>query len=228
MENVAVEPQSALSEEALYEKIKEGVRKELEPEYSAKLAKDIADYRAQLTVENERAINQALDEFKKSMAPPTTEEIQKLLDQEYATFKIKLFYNDAEKEFVIKELPQKFEKQFYRSLKEKLIPLASSLGSLMFQLTEAAQDNDGVKKITALLESFEPTFDLLAEACAISLDPGTRLGIDAAWVQDNLSSWRIWNIVLAQVNVNRLRDFFYQLFQGSQIPGTINRAGIRR
>jgi hypothetical protein len=211
------------------DQIRQDIEKEVKELYQAKFAKEISDYRQELNAQNEKAITQAIDEFKKSQQPPTEEEIRTLLSQEYLTFTVKIMMEDKdtgkekEREFVIRELPQKMEKAFYKQFKDRLLPRAQEFGELTFELL----GGDVGKKITSLLETFEPTFDLMAEACSMILDPKKKESIDAQWVQDNLSSYRQWNIIYAQMQVNRLRDFFSQLSRGSKGMMTNPGAAIR-
>lgn len=208
------------------EYIQAEAEKKAKEQYSAQYVKDIAAYKEQLRSENDVAIQQAISEFKKSQEPPKPEEIQQLLSQEYLSFKVQIpdpKDETKEREFTIKELPQRAEKAFYKKFKDELIPRASDLGALTFEIL----GGDVGQKITSLLNTFEPTFDLLAEACVLILDPKKTGDVTKEWIQDNLSSYRQWNIIIAQTQVNRLRDFFSQLSRNSSgIPTNLG-VGIR-
>jgi len=204
--------------------IREEVEKEIRELYEAKFVKEIADYQQKLYEQNQQALTQAVEEFKKEQKPPTQEEIAQLLSQEYLEFNVELPWTDPPdpsctdlpacltRTFTIRELPQSKEKLFFQKLKKEIIPRASDVGALTFQLLEG----DVAKKITSALETFEPTFDLMADACVMILDHKGKEKITREWVQDNLSSYRQWNIIYAQIQVSRLRDFFSQLSRGSK------------
>lgn len=209
--------------------LRQEVEKDVRAIYEAKFAKEVADTKQQLTEQNTIAINQAIEEFKKSQQPPSQEEIAQLLNQEYLEFSVVVPWEgeaavDGKRTFAIRELPQIVEKKFYAQFKNSILPKASELGALTFELLEG----DVGKKITSLLETFEPTFDLMAEACVMILNPrGKEKELTKEWMQLNLSCYRQWNIIYAQVEVNRLRDFFSQLSRGSK-GMTMNRGASTR
>jgi hypothetical protein len=200
------------------EQLRATVEADVKARYDAKFVKEIGEFRQRMQIENDAALKQVIEEFKKSQQPPTQEEIKQLLSQEYLTFNVEIPWESETstekfRTFTIKELPQSVEKKFYKNFKEELIPRASDLGALTFNMLEG----DVGKKITTLLETLDPGFDLMANACVMILNPrGKEKDIDRAWVQDNLSSYRQWNIINAQIQINRLRDFFSQISRGSK------------
>src|ERR1700733_3145505 len=150
--------------EPAVEHLRAQIEDEVKKQFQAQYTKDITVFKEQLRVENDAAVQQAISEFRKSQEPPKPEEIQLLLSQEYLSFKVQIPDPQDEKkdrEFTIKELPQRAEKAFYKKFKEQLIPRAADLGALTFEIL----GGDVAQKITSLLNTFEPTFDLLAEAC---------------------------------------------------------------
>ena len=214
----------ATIEAPITDQLRSEIEKEVRAIYEAKFTKEIADELQKLREQNEKAIHIAVDEFKKEQQPPSEEDIRKLLTQEYMEFSVEVPWDsppadneytlEGEKKvrtFTIRELPQSKEKAFFRKLKEQIIPRASEIGALSFELLEG----DVAKKITSAIETFEPAFDLMADACVMILDPKSKEKLTREWVQDNLSSYRIWNVIFAQMQVNRLRDFFSQLSRGS-------------
>ena len=157
-----------------------------------------------------QVLEEKLQEIEKSRKPPTKEEIQTLLDQEYLTFQLTLVISGKKKEFTITELPQEAEKKFYKQFKTQLMDKASDLVAL----TQATMDQGMEAKMKAFLDSIDYSMDVLAEACALVLNPRDEdEEITNKWCQKNISSTRMWNIVKAQIEVNRLRDFFSQLSQ---------------
>jgi len=196
--------------------IREEIRKDVIAELEGRAAKELADLKKQLEEQNQLAIDQAIAEFRAEQKPPSQEEISTLLSQDYLEFKVTIPWEKETRIFTITELPQRMEKKFYAKFKEELIPRAGDVAALTYDLLSGDTGN----KITALLNAFEPSFDLMAEACVMILNPRNKEeAITKEWVQDNLSSYRQWNIIYAQIQVNRLRDFFSQLSRGSKGMG---------
>ena len=198
--------------------IRSRIEAEVKATYDAKFVRDIEAFKDKLRLENDAALQAVITEFKESQKPPSLEDISKLLSQDYLTFTVEVpweFDNSTEttRKLVLRELPQSVEKKFYRKFKEELIPRASDLGALSFDML----GGDAGKKIISLLETLDPAFDLMADAVVMILNPrGKEKEITKDWIQDNLSSYRQWNIIYAQVQINRLRDFFSQLSRGSK------------
>lgn len=190
------------------------LREKLQKEYDDKLAESIKKLSAELTESTNKQVQRAIEEWKKKLEPPTKEEVQTLLDQEYQTFSVRL--PDREKEFTLHELPQKVEKKFYARMKNAMAKLASEIEALKMH---AAADGkvdlkdlgspDTFKKVVNMMNAFDPILDVLAYAATLALNPyGEEEGITEDWVRDHLSSSRILTIVKAQAECNRMRDFF--------------------
>ena len=165
-------------------------------------------------------VKKRFDEWQKAQKPPSPEDLQKLLDQEYLEFRVKVRIGDGEKEFVIVELPQEIEQKLYRIFKNKLLEKASVIASV----AQANMDEPMEKKFRLALDAVDDSFDLLAQCCALVLNPFEKTEVTKEWVKSNLSSNRVWNIVFAQIEANRLRDFFSQISQAgnsmtNMIPG---------
>jgi hypothetical protein len=167
----------------------DGVRKEYEKVMQAELTR----------------IRTQIEEEQK---PPTHEDLQALLSQEYDTFTLPVNVGKTHEEtktFTIRELPQDSELKFYHQFKEKLIEKAQSLKAF----TQAGMDMQFEDKAKAVLELIDESLGALADAVVIVLNPfGDDPEITRKWVQSNISSNRQWNIVEAQLKVNRIRDFF--------------------
>lgn len=168
-------------------------------------------------------LDETVEKWKKDQKPPTTEEIQQLLDQEYVTFTVPVVTYDDEGNaqnviFTIRELPQKIEKRLYRQFRDKIMSKAGSLGAF----TQANIDAPFETKIKNFLELFDESFELLAESVAMVLNPFEKRQVngkpvDREWVQENISSSRQWQIMEAQIQVNRIKDFFSKLSQSGQV-----------
>jgi len=186
-------------------KIEAELRPKIEQELEQKFAKLFEDEVAKLNKFNQEQISRAIDEWKKEQKPPDPEEIQKLISQEYFEFEMALETADGKRTFTIRELPQAIEKKYYKQVKTALIPHIQEIAGL----TIALSDTQGIEeKVLKMLDTFEPLFEILSDLVTLILDPYGKEGIDKAWVQNNLSSFRMWNIVIAQDTANRVRSFF--------------------
>lgn len=184
----------------------------LSPEAEAEVQRRNKEFGEKFLAENKQRFEEALKEIRAKLEPPKPEDIQKMLDEEYVTFKVKLPFGDGDKEFVLEELPQAIEKKFYRLVKDKLVPLTQEINSIKMNLLDGG---DISKKILAMAETVEPILDVLAGVASIALNPRGKIdGINVEWVQENLSSMRILSVVNAQAQCNRLRDFFSILSRG--------------
>lgn len=186
------------------------VQERIEVYLTAELTRQMDTFRQELGVRNSKLIEQEIAKIKKAFEPPKPEDIQRLLEQEYVTFTVKVPWpgEDAPREFTIRELPQSVEKKFYKQLKEKLLPRAQDLAALSFKLLDGKAED----KIKSLLDAFDQTFDILADTIVLILDPrGKNDQVTREWVQEHISSGRQWHIIEAQAEANRLRDFFSSL-----------------
>jgi hypothetical protein len=169
-------------------------------------------------------IQKLFEQWKEEQKPPSDDDIQKLLSQEYVDFNLPVTYYDESENtpksiaFTIRELPQASEKKFYKQFKDKILDKTSALQAF----TQAGMDKPFEERAKAFLELFDESFDMLAEAVVICLNPfGRNQMITKAWVQNNISSNRQWTIVDAQIKVNRLKDFFSKLSQSGQSTQTM-------
>lgn len=193
------------------EALRQQIREELRAEYSKQLAEEVT----KINAENKKMMEEAIEEWQGKQKPPTNEELEKLLSQEYITFPVKVRAKGIEKEFTISELPQSIERKFFKKFKERLTPKINELAELTVKIAEGEVE----RKITSILEMFEPALDILSDATLLVLNPfGKDEEVTLEWVQENIPSFRQWNIVLAQERVNRLRDFFLQASVASQGP----------
>lgn len=199
------------------------LRQEYERTFQMWKANEFADLEKrhdEIIIEGLKKYYQKVEEERK---PPTTEDIQKLLDQEYETFSVPVQIANQESGeaeqvmFAIRELPQSVEKRFYQQFKAKVMD--------KIQLFAAMEQSDIDKpfedRAKAYLTMFDESFDMLAEATTLVLNPfGKRkhkeVVIDKEWVQNNIGSDRQWRIVEAQIKVNRLRDFFSKVSTSGQ------------
>lgn len=205
------------------EKITAEVKLEFESKLEAWKAKELADLRAQEDRKIQEEVKKLFEKWQSDQKPPSLEEIKVLLEQEYTEVTIQIpVYDDNDErkmeKFVIRELPQSIERRFYKQFKERVKEKGP-------ELTAFAQRNIDVpfeKQLTSFLETFDGAFDILSDAVVLILNPrGKRAGINSEWVCSNIASNRMYSIILAQVEVNRLRDFFSRVFQSGQKASTL-------
>lgn len=141
----------------------------------------------------ETGLQKVFDKWKEEQKPPTNEEIQQLLNQEYETFSLKVdTYTDDGKEgtpetFTIRELPQAAEKKFYKQFTDRVM---GNVGSLQ-AFTQASMDQPFEQKAKGFLRLMDESFDLLSDAVVIALNPfGKNPKLTREWVQMNISSNR--------------------------------------
>jgi hypothetical protein len=193
------------------------LRAQFEVDYQKRLEAQIVEISKQMTAENQKIVQEAIERFRKEMLPPNEQDIKKLVDQEYmeVTFEIPSGRKGKEKKtFVIRELPQSVERRMFKKVRERLVPFATEMAGLSMNL----MDGDVAKKLVQVMNTFEPALDVMVSICTLCLNPfGEDEEVDEKWVADHVSSTRILKIVTAQFQCNKLRDFFSLLFQGSKL-----------
>jgi len=180
-------------------------------------AKDLVELEKKMDAQVQKGVQELFDKWQEAQKPPTKEQIEQLVKQEYATFTIELQVEDPEKEdeftprtFVLRELPQTVEEEFYEIFKKQLQGHMGEINAL----AQKTMGNTPEEKLKAVLELGTGGFKVMAELVKIILNPrGRKRDITVKWVQDNVSSMRQWNIIQAQVEANKLRDFFSKLSQ---------------
>jgi hypothetical protein len=193
--------------------VEQKIRTKLEEEYNSRLTSEVSKISKQMTDENQKLLTAAIEKFRKEMVPPSDADIQKLLEQEYAEFHVELKVGKDTRTFIIREVPMEVEKKIYKKIKSILVPLASDLAAVTMNLLEG----DAAKKVVQLMNTFEPVLDAMTGVCAICLNPyGEEKEINEEWVRKNLGSTRILKIVTAQLEANKMRDFFSLLFRNTK------------
>lgn len=165
---------------------------------------------------NEKEIKRMMDEYRKAQEPPTTEEIAKLVSQEYVEFPMKLVgvTDNSTVTFVIREVPLSKEKKILKILGSVMQELMPALKQVDF--AAGASVADQIERLVTLMPQF---LDTLAELAAECIKPAqTELVITKEWVFDNMSITRIMGVINAQLLANRYRDFF-SLASRSLLPG---------
>ena len=197
------------------DELEKKIREELEVEYNARLESQVKDISDKLQENNQKIMTEAVEKIRKEMAPPSSSDVQKLLEQEYEEFTVEVLgRNKQTKVFTIKELPQKVEKKIYKKIRDVLVPFSTELAAISMNLLEG----DGAKKIVQIMNTFEPMLEVMLGIATICLNPyGEDPDVTEDWVAENLSSTRIAKVVTAQIEGKRMRDFFSLLFRGSRL-----------
>lgn len=220
-------PQETLTE--WKDRIRREIREETENHYKELhlvwQAKDLVELEKKMDVQVQKGLHEMFEKWQAEQAPPTKEQIAELVKQEYATFPVELQVESDEKEdefvaktFVLRELPQSVEEEFYEIFKHQLQEHMSDINSL----AQKTMGSTAEEKLKAVLELGTGGFKVMAELVRIVLNPrGKKKWCTTEWVQNNISSMRQWNIIQAQVEANKLRDFFSKLSQSGQTIQTM-------
>ena len=168
-------------------------------------AEELQKLVTQLTTDNKKLVEAKLEEYRKALTPPTKEDIQKILDQEYIEFTLKVGHGQEEKEFVIRELPLAAEVKIVKALSKTLGERLQDISRL-----DWSEGLGIVEKVKQIMTVVPGAMDTLADCCAIVLDPWNENGITADWVMKNVGATRLINILSAQFEVSKYRDFFSQ------------------
>lgn len=198
----------------LYAQIRAEVEKEFGERFETWKSIELADLELKQDAQIRTLVQEYMDKFKAEQAPPSDEDIQKLLDQEYAQFTVPVNCGTTaephQKIFTIRELPMDVEQAFYRQFRDRMKDQAPAIAAFIQKNMDVPVD----KQVFAFLNMFDSTFDMLADAVLLILNhDNSDPEVNREWIKAHMSSMRQWNIVKAAIKVNRLRDFFSQLFQ---------------
>ena len=183
--------------------IKPEVRQELELKYASMYDEFVSTANQQ----TKDLVAAKFEEWKKSQEPLNAEELKKLVSQEYIEIPVRIPSEDGVKTFILRELPKSVEKRFVNLARKTIVPLLEEKSLAKFKWDFDSSMSD---KINSLLGLVPNGLDVMADLCAICLDPFEKdKTIDGAWVSQNLSSARIEAVILLQFEVNKYRDFFF-------------------
>jgi hypothetical protein len=184
--------------------LKPEVRKELEIDY----AKKQAELQTELRAETTRLVKEHMENWRKEQAPLSSEEMAKLLSQDYIEipFPIKELRGKRKvHNFIICELPEIVEKKFVKAAQSFLIPVMEQINASEWHL-----DGSLLEQVTALLQKSPAVLDAAVSLATIVLNPwDEHKDITEQWVSENLSTPRICTVIMAQMEANRYRDFFF-------------------
>lgn len=161
-----------------------------------------------LQEENKKAMEHAIAEFKKEQTPLTQIDIQQMLDAEYIRFPIKVVWKtkpeSKPEEIVIGELSAFTERKLIRLLKEKLTPTLNQFAPALISIIQG----ENTDKIAAVMELVDPAADILQELVAIILTAHSGHEISKDLVENSMGFNRQLGILTAQLEANKMRDFF--------------------
>lgn len=214
-------------EEPVTSELEQKLRAEYEGKFEVWKAKELAALREDDDKKIQDEVAKLFTKWQKDQKPPSLDEIKLILEQEYAEVSIKIpIYDDEDQKkdetFIIRELPQSIERRFYQSFKARV----KEKGPELSAFTQRNIDMPFEKQLQAFLETFDGAFDILSDAVVLILNPrGKRKvagqDVTAEWVSQNIASNRMYSIIMAQVEVNKLRDFFSRVFQSGQKASTM-------
>lgn len=183
----------------------------------AKKAQELKQIVTQLTSDNKKILEAKIEEFRKALTPPSKEDIQTMLDQEYAEFTLELKNGSEKKHFILRELPLAAEARLLKVINKTL---AARLGDLA--RLDWANSMDAMSRITQIVAMMPETMDTLADCCACCLDPfGEEAWVTQDWVKKHIGLNRLVSILTAQVTVSRYRDFFSLCSRFIQLKGIV-------
>lgn len=176
--------------------------RELETRYQTRLDQEIARLREQS--------HKAVEDFKRSFPPPSDQQIERLLYPELSEFSVEL----GGRRFHLRELPALVEKRFFRLVEQRLPALIGEILSFEERLGDNA-----VQAFTHMLTRATSALDLVADACALVLDPAGEAGVTREFVQQHASTAYQLRILQAQLLLNGARDFLSRLFPALRNEG---------
>ena len=174
--------------------------------FQTQLEVEVQMIKKRLEDQNRETIEKAVEEFKKQQAPPTPDEVQKILDAEYLTFPLKIRWSGKVEieEIELRELPAAVERKIVRLIKEKARPVIEKIAPALLEVMQGT----GIDKLTAVFELIDPASDIVLEIVTLILSETTGRKITKETVEKSLSFNRQVGIITAQMECNRLRDFF--------------------
>lgn len=182
----------------------------------ANKARELKDMFAKIVEDNEKILKEKIEEYRKALTPPTPDELNKILSQEYIEFKLEIRAAGQTREFVIRELPLDAETKILKAIQKTLSERMVEFGRVEWQANMNMADR--IQKIISIVPGAAET---LADCVAVCLDPfGEDETINGKWVTRNIGLQKFTAIIHAQVEVSRYRDFFS--LASRFIPGMMN------
>jgi hypothetical protein len=190
-------------EKAIGAKILPGLAKKIRAQAQADSAKELAAKVQELNASNQRMMQDEVEKLRASIKPPDSKEIETLLSQDYGEMTVQIANRKGDKKtFTLRELPQACEKKMFDIIQKRVLPHLKEIAAV--EWAASATQAEKLQKVLAIIPD---GLDMLAECCAICLDPFKDDGITVEWVQANMGSSRILAVVEAQLEISKIRDF---------------------
>ena len=170
----------------------------------ANKARELDKFLTELRAKNAELMQEKMAELTKQFAPTDPAELQKILEQEYTEFTLKLPYEGKSREFVIRELPVVAENKLIKTLQKTLSARLVDLANVDWN--ERGTMLERIQQLAAVVPG---ALETLADCCAVVLDPlGKSPEITGEWVLNNMGMSRISKILMCQLEAGKYRDFF--------------------
>lgn len=179
----------------------------------ARKAKELEKVVAELTTSNEKMITAELDKLRKANEPLSSEELQKLVSQEYIEFQVSVnvrghkngngIVHTEKRDFVICEVSARVEQKFLKAIKKTLADNIKEIAAIDWS------GMGGIERLQRVIDVVPTALDTLASCVALCLDPhGEDKEIDGDWVLEHLQISQMIGVLQLQAEANRWRDFF--------------------
>jgi len=191
----------------------------VEAKSEAAMAKKLDEFTTGLVASNKEMMKKQLDDIRKANEPLSPAELEKLVNQEYLEFNLKLptRRDRAERAFIIQELPVKVERKLITVLKKSIGPMIKDLSGL-----DWTTEMGNLERLQSILDMVPGALETLAECAAICLNPNNEeTDITQDWVLNNLPVAKMLAVLQLQMEANRWRDFFSLVYRAmpSQMMG---------
>ena len=173
----------------------------------SKKAQELTQAVQMLTEQNKAAMAAAVEKIKKDLTPPSPQDIEALLSQEYLEFPLKIKGGKdneyPERLYVIRELPLEAETRIIKAVQTTLAERLTEISRVDWSAGMTVLD-----RINRVIEMVPGALETLSDCVAVCLDPyKENPEVTGEWVRKSLSSNRIVAIIHAQIQAGRYRDF---------------------
>ena len=195
--------QLTADERAVAAKILRALADKANRQAEANKARELESVVTKITEDNKTAIQAHLEKLTKSMTPPTPEELQAVLSQEYAEFTVHVGRGEGKRTFTICELPLAVETKVFKIIQRTLSARLEEISRIQWDGSTTM-----LQRVEKILEVVPGAVETLSDAVAACLDPwNDDTAITGEWVRKNVGLTRLTEIVYAQVQASRYRDF---------------------
>lgn len=190
-------------ERAIVAKVLPRLTAKIAAQAEANKSRELEKLWTQQIEENKKALTEKIEEIRKAMTPPSPDELQALLNQEYVEYTLKLKAGSVSRDFVIRELSIEVETKLLKIVQKTLGERLTEIGQI-----DWASGMTMLEKLERVMSMVPGALETVSDCCAVCLDPyGDSPEINGAWVRKNIGAQRLLAILHAQVSVSRYRDF---------------------